>query len=286
MPSVQPASANGTSAAPPLTAANDAKLQVAKTALSALTGSKKGTVAGRAAAKADALKKLDALKQRLKALMLMGGDPKTVAKQAAQIAKQIAQVAKDYAAAGGTGAAASPVTPPAPAQAPTSAAQALDAQDGSNPTAPADAAAPQAAATTDQTAAAASSPDADAASASKAAAAPQPPQSVGWTPPPAAQDPDADKGDKRQPDLVIAEAKIFLATAKAIMKAAIAKAQHEHANPAELADDEATMKKADKDITEADKAVNGDDPTTGYSSDGQAVSAPAPDASSSVSIQA
>src|ERR1700743_226489 len=47
--------------------------------------------------------KLQALQQRLKMLMLMGGDPKTVAKEAAQIAKEIGQAAKAYAdAAGGS----------------------------------------------------------------------------------------------------------------------------------------------------------------------------------------
>jgi hypothetical protein len=50
------------------------------------------------------------LQKRLQSLMLMGGDPKTVAKQAAQLAKEIGQAAKDYADASGQAApAAAPV---------------------------------------------------------------------------------------------------------------------------------------------------------------------------------
>ena len=51
--------------------------------------------------KAAAEQKLSQLRDELKTLIMMGGDPKSVAKQAAQIARQIAAAAQAYAQAGG-----------------------------------------------------------------------------------------------------------------------------------------------------------------------------------------
>ncbi len=52
-------------------------------------------------AKSAAIQKLEELKNQLKALMMLGGDPKQRAKEAAAIAQQIAAAAQAYAQAGG-----------------------------------------------------------------------------------------------------------------------------------------------------------------------------------------
>src|ERR1700760_1696204 len=80
--------------------AADASLQAMKDTvvkLKADASSNSGSATSASMAKA----KLQALQQRLKMLMLMGGDPKQVAKESAQIAKQIGAAAKAYADASG-----------------------------------------------------------------------------------------------------------------------------------------------------------------------------------------
>src|ERR1700732_4067996 len=84
-------------AAPAATAAADQKLQQMRDAVVKLKTVGDSAKAARSGA---AMAKLEALKQRLKMLMMMGGDPKAVARQAAQIAKEIGEAAKEYAAAG------------------------------------------------------------------------------------------------------------------------------------------------------------------------------------------
>ncbi len=80
--------------------AADAKLREAKAALSQLEQSRKSNGA-KEAQKAAAQEKLQRLKQQLMNLMMMGGDPKVLARQIAKIMKEIGQAAKAYAAAGG-----------------------------------------------------------------------------------------------------------------------------------------------------------------------------------------
>ncbi len=71
------------------------KLQAARRALSTLQQVKSSMAhSGKDAAQ----QKLAWLKARLKNLMLLGGDPKSRAREAAAIAKEIANAARDYAA--------------------------------------------------------------------------------------------------------------------------------------------------------------------------------------------
>lgn len=71
--------------------------------------------------------RLDQLRQQLRTLAMLGGDPKIRAKEAARIAKEIASLARDYDAAGGE-----PAPGAAASAAQTAEAQAKDApiQDG------------------------------------------------------------------------------------------------------------------------------------------------------------
>ena len=212
-----------------------------------------------------ARQKLEALKQRLKMLLMMGGDPKAVAREAAQIAKEIGAAAKDYAAAAGGGsadaaAAAPDETPPAAEAPPANAAPPAEA-------APADPAKP------------------DAPNAAQAAV-PGAPKAEGATsdkpaPKTTAVAPSGPSG----PDPVITEAKLLAAQAKAILKAAIERAKREHASPQELKEDEDKMKAADKDLADAARALDKADAPSGYSASGQGVDAPAP-AQRAVSIHA
>ncbi len=76
-------------------------------------------------AKGAAMQKLDALKAQLKALMMLGGDPKERALEAAAIAKEIAAAARAYAQAGGDpGSLAVPAPETTIEESPTSDAQA------------------------------------------------------------------------------------------------------------------------------------------------------------------
>ncbi len=77
--------------------ASDEKLQEARSALATLRQVRAGM--GRSGKDA-AIQKLAELKARLKSLMLLGGDPKTRAREAAAIAREIAAAARDYAAGG------------------------------------------------------------------------------------------------------------------------------------------------------------------------------------------
>ncbi len=75
--------------------------QQAESALSSLKAMQAGGAKSSAAQKAAARARLDRAKQQLHMLRMVGGDPRSVAQQAARIAKEIAAAAKEYAAAGG-----------------------------------------------------------------------------------------------------------------------------------------------------------------------------------------
>jgi hypothetical protein len=222
-----------------------------------------------------ARQKLEALKQRLKMLMMMGGDPKAVAREAAQIAKEIGQAAKDYAgSAGGASAdtttANADATPPPETAADANAPAATPPADGSTPEKPRE----SPLATTTAAAKAADppvlgAPKPDGASRDKAAAKTGAPAPAGPS----------------GPDPVITEAKLLAAQAKAILKAALERAKRQHADPAELKQDQDKMNAADKDVADAAKAVAAADAPTAYSASGQGVDAPS-SAQPTVSVRA
>jgi hypothetical protein len=246
--------------APADTTAADQKLQQMRDAVVKLKTVGDSAKAARSGA---AMAKLEALKQRLKMLMMMGGDPKTVARQAAQIAKEIGEAAKEYAAAGGTPGptpTAAPQTPPPPG---ASADDAPQTTDGAN-----NAATPTPGAAPNGDPADGADPKTDPAAAAKPGANTAAPAGLS------------------APDPVIAEAKTLAARAKAMLKAAIERAKREHADPAELKDDQDKMNAADKDIDDAARTLSAADASASYSASGQAVAAPAADASPSVSVQA
>ena len=267
-PPVQKA-ASATHAANPATPSpSDQKLQQARDALVKLKAVRGSAQASRSDA---ARAKLEALKQRLKMLMMMGGDPKTVARQAAQIAKEIGQAAKEYAAAGGGASAATaaqtPAMPPAAAASP----------DTANPAAPGDDRADDSLAAADA-AAGAETPT--------PGAAPDSPKTDPASP--------AKPGTKTvaapglsAPDPVIAEAKTLAARAKALLKAAIERAKREHADPAELKDDQDKMNVAEKDIDDAARTVSAAaDTSASYSASGEGVAAQPSDGAPTLSVQA
>lgn len=241
------------------------KLQQFQSALTTLKGlhdSSRSTAAGLAQ------QKLEALKQRLKMLMMFGGDPKQIAKEAAQIAKEIGQAAKDYANAVGGGSsgstAAGDATDPAPAAAPQDEAAAAATGEQSAATALAAAGAEPTKPTGEKAT--------DTAKTDPASATPKP-----------ATAPSASHGSG--PDPVLEEAKQLAARAKAILRAAIAKAKLRHADPAELQRDQNEMSDAEKAIRDAEKALGAGDPSSSYSADGQAAAAQAA-APPTVSVQA
>ena len=55
------------------------------------------------APKADAAQRIARIKEEIRMLQMMGGDPKTVARRVAQLARELGQAARTYAAAGGSG---------------------------------------------------------------------------------------------------------------------------------------------------------------------------------------
>jgi hypothetical protein len=254
------------SATPASTAAADQKLQQMRDAVVKLKTVGDSAKAARSGA---AMARLEALKQRLKMLMMMGGDPKMVARQAAQIAKEIGEAAKEYAAAGGG-------TP-----APTAAPQA------SAPAAAAGAAAGDAPQTTEGAN--------DAATATPGGAPGSAPSGTpltgadSKTDPASAAKPSAKTAASTgpsAPDPVLAEAKTLAARAKALLKAAIERAKREHADPAEFKDDQDKVNAADKDIDDAARTLSAADTSASYSASGESVAAPATDAAPSVSVQA
>jgi hypothetical protein len=85
---------------------------------------------------------------------------------------------------------------------------------------------------------------------------------------------------------VLEEAKQLAAKAKAILKAAIARAKLQHADPMELKDDENKMSAAEKAIRDAEKALGSDAAPSGYAADGQALATPAAEPAPSVSVRA
>lgn len=84
-----------------------AKSERAQDALDALNNLKTAVQSQKQQRKAAAKAKVDRLKAELDNLRLMsGGDPKAVARRAAQIARELAAAAKEYASSGGSGMAA------------------------------------------------------------------------------------------------------------------------------------------------------------------------------------
>jgi hypothetical protein len=253
-------------AAPVDTAAADQKLQQMRDAVVKLKTVSDSAKAARSGA---AMAKLEALKQRLKMLMMMGGDPKTVARQAAQIAKEIGEAAKEYAAAGGGTPVPVPTAAPQVAPAAAGDAAAADvpqATDGAN-----DGATPAPAAAPSGTPPAGPDPKTDPKTDPASAAKPSAKTTASAGP--------------SAPDPVLAEAKTLAARAKALLKAAIERAKREHADPTELKDDQDKMNAADKDIDDAARTLSAD-ASAGYSASGESVAAPATDAAPSVSARA
>jgi hypothetical protein len=247
--------------------------------------------------------KLDALKERLKMLMMMGGDPKTVAKEAAQIAKEIGKAAKDYADASGgsdssgSSAAAEASSDAASAQQAASSAAGAGGQAAANPDAAA-AAAPTAAAPT---------PDAAKTDAPKTDA-PKDPADPGSADPTQTHDPAKTKtpstpqvtvkttnaivaGKAKLPDPVIEEARALEASAQAIAKAALQKLKAQHKLNPDAKKEQDQLDQGQKDFTAAAKEIYGDtgEPSDtsggGYSAQAQPVAAPPP-AAPAVSVQA
>lgn len=243
-------------------AAADRKLQDLRDAVGKL---KTAADSARSAGADLARQKLEALKQRLKMLLMMGGDPKSVAHEAAQIAKEIGEAAKAYAAAGGsvsTSQGAADV-PPSPASA-----------DAAASPAPPDA--PTAA------------PDAPAASPANAPAGPGDDKTAAKTGPAVMEEPTAKTiapSGPSGPDPFITEAKQLSAQARAILKAAIARARREHADPQDLKEDQAKVDAAEKDVQDAARSLNATDATAAYSSSGEAAPEPAA-ATPAVSVNA
>lgn len=225
------------------------KLQDMKGALATL---KTVQIAASSQQKSAAKARLDALKERLKMLRMMsGGDPKALARAAAQLAKEVAQAAKDYAAAGGSPADAGPPVsadpPPAEDQ---DKAQASDSQ-----AAPADGSQPSA--------------DKDKVDAPGETAKSDAPKTQAQAVVPGLQ----------APDPAMDEAKQLAAGARALLEAAIARAKREHhAKPDDFRDELAAMKDADKDIDKAARKVADDEAPAAYGPTGQGIAAPAPGA--------
>jgi hypothetical protein len=259
----QPATPAGTPAA-------DQKLQQMRDAVAKLKTVGDSAKAARSGA---AMAKLEALKQRLKMLMMMGGDPKTVARQAAQIAKEIGEAATEYAAAGGGTPAPVPTAAPQVATAPAAAPNAA-ADDPPPTTGGANEAAPMPAPTPAPGAASSGTPPAGADPKTEPASAAKPGAKTTASAGPSAPDP------------VLAEAKTLAARAKALLKAAIERAKREHADPTEFKDDQDKMNAADKDIDDAARTLSGADASASYSASGESVAAPATDAAPSVSVRA
>ena len=275
----KPVGGDARPAAPPSTfdaAAADKQLQSLKDAVVKLDVVVKS--AGSAGADI-ARQKLEALKERLKMLMMMGGDPKTVAKEAAQIAKEIGEAAKDYAAASGaqggadSGAAAEAAGDTAAAQQDAASAAGAAASQPSDPPDPGSkGASGQAAGTADP-----AKPDP-----SKASADPDPPKATQPQPAPEPTTaPAPSSSDKSHlPDPVIETARVLEASAQAIAKAALQKlkAQHKHNPDARKEADQ--LDQGQKDFDAAAKHVYGDtgepsgDPSAGYSAQAQPVATP------------
>lgn len=253
----------------PATAAADKKIQDEKDALAklkALPAQAKATSSGLAKAK------LDALKQRLKMLMMMGGDPKTIAREAAQIAKEIGQAAKEYAdAAGGSDGGAS-------AEATSDAASAQ--QDGGGAPSAGDPA--QAPNTVDATPQASATKADGSTSDGKDAASPNDPQASGKSADTKAGTTSAPKG----PDPTIEEAKALAAQAKALLKAALQRLKTEHRDNPDGKLEQDKVEQADKDINDAAKTLAADSAPSGYTADGAAAAAPADAAPAAISVKA
>lgn len=260
------------------TSVADSELAAEKEALSRL----KAVSASASAGPSDLAKaKLNALKERLKLLMMMGGDPKTVAREAAAIAKEIGQAAKSYAdASGGSdgGAAAEASSEAASAQ---QAAAGAAAQADAAPAQATGGQAPQPAASADP-------PKGDGTSADPtAASAPAQPQTPGQA---AAQaTPQTATGGAHKsklPDPVIEEARALEASAQALAKAALQKLKAQHKTNPDATKEQAELDQGQKDFTDAAKEVYGNDDgvagdpspadaASGYTANG---SAPAPTA--------
>jgi len=85
--------------------ANERLARQAKNAVDSMKSSRKG----------DAKKRIEQIKEQIKALRMSGGDPKQIARQIARLARELREAVKEYAAAGaGASAAANPVEGGAP----------------------------------------------------------------------------------------------------------------------------------------------------------------------------
>lgn len=188
-----------------------------------------------------AKKKLEALRERLKTLMMMGGDPKAVAKEAAQIAKEIGQAAKDYAKAGG-GAAAAGAGAAASASSATQAAGAAGGQTSGDATAVADPSTPL---------------GADASGAPEGAQAGAAENSVAKAGEVSAQDGGAaGLGGGQSDDPVVKAARKLAQTAKELFTSASQQAQRQH-KTGDLNEDFKKIAEADNDINDAGRALGG-----------------------------
>jgi hypothetical protein len=230
-------------AQPPQRSRADQKLQDLKGAVQTL---KTITVSASSQQKSAAAAKLEALKQRLKMLRMMsGGDPKALARAAAQLAKEIGQAAKDYAAAGGSPAeiaAPAQSTPPAEEGAPVDAASAP----GDTPREPGKA--PVA--------------NEDTGEGADLGKLKQP--TVPSTPGIQVADP------------AMEQAKQLAAGARALLEAAIARAKREHHGKAgDFREELGMMKAADKDIDDAARRVAAADAPIAYGPGGESLSAAA-----------
>jgi hypothetical protein len=261
--------------------------QQTQDALAALkTLSEKGSSAGDAA-KGAAMQKLATLKAQLKTLMMMGGDPKQRAKEAAAIARQIAAAAQAYAQAGGD---TSTLDLPA-AGSGTEAAPASDdpassgATAGAAPQAQSDASASPPAAPPSAAAAPASTPTTPAATATSDAAPADGPTGAGavgqgqaeGSPAPSASAATAGsapaKCDSTQMDQAfILEARTLAQQAKAIIKAAeqALKLQHRTVDPTVAGAGDAAVDAVGAAANQIDASSTG-----GYDGSAPAPSAPA-----------
>ncbi|MBS0362679.1 MAG: hypothetical protein JSR98_14985 [Proteobacteria bacterium] len=293
--------------APSAIAAADQKIADEKDALGKLQSA---ASSAKASPSALAKAKLKALQQRLKMLMLMGGDPKMVAREAARIAKEIGQAAKAYADATGgsdSGATSEASSDAAAAQQDaTQAASAAQGGDASSPNAQAagdpSASDPPAIGQAPATDPAATDPSkaGDPAAAGgqaqtqDATKAPQQPPAQTLLPPvittvgPAAV-------KTKLPDPIIEEARVLEASAKAIAQAAIQKLKAQHKTGPHAKTEQEDLDKGEADFKAAAKEIYGDtgvpssgsanDSAGGYDAGGAAVPA-SPPATSLVSVQA
>lgn len=224
-------------AAAPLDKADDKNAKAA----SALNQLKQSANSDKEAAADAAKKKLEALRQRLKTLMMMGGDPKAVAKEAAQIAKEIGAAAKAYAkasggaAAGGAGAGALTADPAGQTAGATQGGDVEGAADGQAPGPTAD----QAGGDATEGADPATQPSVSGLATETSAAG----------------------GSTEDP--IVKDARKLAASAKELFKAAALQAQRQHKKGG-LDEESKVIQDADQDLDDAGRAMGGGGDVGGY----------------------